>query len=255
MINYSQKPLLGTPLDFSHPISRKMLGSYLFNDKSGSRVSDTGGNKRDGIFNASGVTWQTGQHGPHVSFAAGGPNYIPITMPDVGNVYSFAIRFRPTAADNAFAVMIGQAFNIAVYFRGGRYIDFYVTGSHPARQILDLGTWYDVVCTSDGTTIRTYVDAVEDDWSPWTTSVNFNDPRFIGGDGNSGQQFGGDMSFVYIWGRTLSLPEIITLHMDPFVLYRKPSMTSLFIPPPAPGGMFTSVGEGGLVGISKGLVA
>ena len=62
-----QKPMLGRQINWAHPLSRGLVGLWLFNEGSGNKVFDLSGNGQTAIFDSGDPPyWGAGEHGPVV---------------------------------------------------------------------------------------------------------------------------------------------------------------------------------------------
>lgn len=76
------KPVRGTKLDIEHPLSKNIVGLWLFNEGTGGKVFDYSGNEQHGTFNGLDETdWSAGKFGFGVGFVDGGEQSINCAQP------------------------------------------------------------------------------------------------------------------------------------------------------------------------------
>ena len=64
-----QKPLLGTQINWAHPLSKSLVGFWIFNEGSGNKVFDLSGNGNHGTFGGATMpTWEPDKIGPALAF-------------------------------------------------------------------------------------------------------------------------------------------------------------------------------------------
>jgi hypothetical protein len=69
--NKTNKPPLGSQINFGHPLAKGLIGYWLMNEGSGSIVKDYSAYGRDGIFNQAAYPgWVTGPMGQQLKFTA-----------------------------------------------------------------------------------------------------------------------------------------------------------------------------------------
>jgi len=66
-MRFTQKPPLGSLINWSHPLSRGLMGCWLMNEGSGNRISDLSGNGNHGIL-MNGPLWAPSKFGQSLSF-------------------------------------------------------------------------------------------------------------------------------------------------------------------------------------------
>jgi hypothetical protein len=92
-------------------------------------------------------------------------------------------------------------------------INKYSTGT----SILSLNTWYMLTFTSDGTNLKTYVNAVQDGSNTFDgTTQNTTLGNVLGNNYNQTNDFVGDMCYNSVWSTNLSQSEIQNLYKQTY---------------------------------------
>lgn len=223
------KPPAGVQINPLHPLSRGLMGYWLFNESAGSRVNDISGHGNHGTLtnmspNVQGSGWGGSKFGGGLKFDGSNdqvivpydsslePNYITISAwiyPQTGARY-IATNF--IAVDDA--SFIFQLFNDDL--QGNVFInDVHQVGSFVS---ITLNEWHYVVMTYDGDRMKTYLDGVlkaDDDVADGTLPADGND-IYISNRAVGERAFNGSIDSVRIYNRALSAAEIKTLYYDPF---------------------------------------
>jgi len=107
-----------------------------------------------------------------------------------------------------------QAFNLVTYGSNrigvmGYNYDYYPSTGSVSTNIFD-GAWHYVGVTYDGTTLKTFVDAVQDNSTTMGSYSTTGSSAFIGKSNHAGAEayWNGDIGAVQFYNRTLSLSEI-----------------------------------------------
>jgi hypothetical protein len=236
------KPTRGICLNRNHPLSRGLVGLWLFNEGSGSQVFDLSGNGRNCTFGAGAASpaWSSGKYGSCLSFD--GADYasrnndiisgLPVTIvtrarssntANIQQVVSFAdntttdnnileVRFRGDVGGDPVEAGIGTA---ASAYANAQSITGYVANE-----------WIDIAATFEaGITSKIYINGIfeandTDALAAFPSSANeFN----IGARPESTRIFflTGKVSFVYIFNRALSASEIAQLYREPFCMFEE----------------------------------
>ncbi len=234
------KPTRGICLNRSHPISRGLVGLWLFNEGSGNKVSDLSGNQARFFGNFAGNTaWKPGKSGPSCYFD-GTDDMIKLQLWDGGpKVTLFArVRFEETigvyyeqicAADNysdalrtfQFRRNIEGKLQFIVFVNNTAYT---ITGN----TILTTGEWWDVAVVNNGTNCHIYVNGVEDatpvatgnmdtDAAAWAIGAR---PDYVNWTVIS-EPLQGRIEFLMRWDMDLSAPGIALLYQEPFCMFEE----------------------------------
>lgn len=249
-----------------HPLARRLVGCWLFNEASGRVVHDASGHHLDGDFSG-GPLWSCGPFGRAISFD-GSDDWISMgDCLDLGTddvtvlaivKYSAAaqpdewggVRFGAIAGkghlDGA-----GRGYGLSVNNANQIYWQVRNQGSNftvASDNALNDGQYHMAVgvCDRDTTTgMRLYIDGLRQTATNNPTSIDGNDLNgsrafAIGSrqgedDGGWFWDFAGTIAAVYVWKRVLTESEIRQLWRDPFVLFARRRSVAMAV---APGGAF-----------------
>lgn len=235
-----QKPLLGTPIDWSHPLSKGIVACWIMNEGIGGKLLDLSGNGYHGIFNyiRGEPVWANSSiglgvktlsdtfNGPWIdtgyqidtSRAISAFGIISVSDKTVGN-----FMFGSSAVDNTFwAALSGSKYFIVVgdSFDNNRSADE-ITNNVPFSWAL----------TADLSTSRWHIDGqhiAESDFS-YTGSGPPTTTFFINGRNHGNRESMGGVTYLkYIWeDRVLTQSEISQLHADPYQMFMQPRVYSV----------------------------
>lgn len=166
------KPIRGTQLNRSHPLSRGLVCCLPFNEGSGRIVNDLSGNGNMGTFENSPI-WVSGKFGPAIEFASASKQYI-----NVGNISSFLFSGPFTVAHWLYHTSESTDFvwgKQAAGSDGAEFLVRYPEARYEFRIDLSVGAdivtpdgeavvnqWQFVAVTRDSSNItKIYVDGVE----------------------------------------------------------------------------------------------
>ncbi|MEV4473439.1 LamG-like jellyroll fold domain-containing protein [Nonomuraea sp. NPDC049504] len=193
------------------------VAAYGMDAGSGTTVADTSGG-HDGT--ATATTWTAGRYGQALTFD-GSSSWVTVAdAPALRLTDGMTVEawVRPTTVTGWRTVVMkefGADLAYALMGSGGSGPGAFVhTASGANAQApanLPLNTWSHLAATYDGTTLRMYVNGTE-----VATNVIGGDlrtgtgPLRIGGNGGSGEHFGGQIDEVRIYARALTPAEIVT---------------------------------------------
>ena len=265
----SNKPPLGTQINWDNLLSRGLIGYWAMTEGSGPSIADLSGNGGTGtIINA---IWAGGKFGSCLSFDGNG-DYVSVPDNDLytfgdGNVkdkpfsvsmwifyknlgsdHGFISKYNNTYPFNGEWVISGKATTGQIYFQlndGGVFDRMILTGSAS----LSTNTWYHVVCTYSGSSLTTgmalYINGKKDPSPTLSTSgysAMHNDaaPLEIGATVRLvyPKYMNGLIDQVAIYNRGLSASEVTSLYLSPFGILMKgdENMALLYKAPVAGGG-------------------
>jgi len=228
------KPVLGSQLNFGHPLAQGLAGLWLFNKGSGGQVFDLV-NGNTGTL-AGDTHWVAGKFGPALKFDGTGDVVGIGTNPKLGFTsedYTLYLYFMITdSSDSDWLYSKGQANNDGFYVQvRNNNIIRVITAQDGAQQETDTTTtfsdnvWHSLVVVRKGSYIHIYLDGVEcsylsqpvitdpDDASARTAYISgyFADYGIVG-----------LISHGAVWnGRALSASEIALLHREPFCMFER----------------------------------
>jgi len=255
-----RKPNLGLP------ISRGLVGLWLFNEGSGNKVADLSGNGNIGTFGAGTTSpiWTPGKFGSGIWFDADDDviNVVENGTLNLGSdVTIFAWVYITSTAVSG--TIIGR-----YHWNEGGYELYYTTQPrlrfriNNGVQVYDscflagapaTNTWLFIVGTFDGSTMKLYqngilVKSVGSVSMSQSASATFN----IGRGGPFTNTMAGSINYGGVYNRALSASEIVSLDRKPFCMFeRSPielwSAATLGAAPPAgmAGAMTTNTGYWG----------
>ncbi len=226
-----QKPLIGTQINWGHPLSRGLVGCWLMNEGAGDRIYDLSLNGNDGVF-VNDPAWQPGQDGIVVGFD--GADSIDVgdsAILNFGTSINFTIfaRIKRSSIGNFDFIIDKRSSN------NNGYIFFITNGNKVGFNINAVDTistdsiadtkWYSVIGVANRSeNAQIYIDgiangsAVDISGAGNVTKAvdliisgrSFNRPAHI---------FDGPIGDVRIWNRALTSQEISELYLNPYGMF------------------------------------
>ena len=226
-----------------HPLSKGLVGSWLFNEGAGSRVNDISGHGNHGTLknmspNAQNSGWGGSKFGGALEFDGVNDH---LNFGSFGNFTSENFTLNACIYINAFHT--GGPARVPVLFYKGKYVTngYYMQLDHGAAgndggfklqtnqsgatqitysdaSILSIGQWMNISIVRVGSNVDLYLNGKDvtnthgTHINPASSSSNFLISRY----NNSGYYLDGSIDSVLIYNRALSVEEIATLHHDPF---------------------------------------
>lgn len=239
---WTQKPPLGTKINFNHPLAKGLQQMWMFREGAGASVFDSSGNTNTGTL-PSGVTWAAGRNGKAISLSGAStqvkmgtnlpssttiPNNVTIsawTKPGTG-IQSFG-----TIAERTYTSVHTSPYHVykigANYSGSGKFsAELGTKGLTPtninALANYTLGVWYLVTLTYDGTTMRLYVNGIQQTTSTAESgNLSYGSNGFvsIGSNASAGENYVGSIDDVRIYNRALNGYEINSLYTDPYGIF------------------------------------
>lgn len=218
---FYQKPLLGQQIDWSHPLSKSLVGCWIMNEGSGDRISDLSGNGNDGTAYIGGESfWRPGK----LHFDGSTNDRIAIdNVISISNQWTVSMRCAKVSHNNNGMIMGNEGSD-------NRYIFLY-GGSDKLNVKLD-GDLCSFTGITDYTQLRTYTivqkgisnrDLYLDGVFYQNNAVTTTNPLIINtiGNGylNTTFSYGGDIYYIYIHNRALTPQEITQLYIDPYCMF------------------------------------
>ena len=199
------------------PPNSGLVAAYSFEEGSGTSVADLSGRGNSGV--VSGATWVPGRYGSGLSFD-GVDDWVTVadsTSLDLSSALTLSAWVRPGALGGWRTVLFKERSGGMVYALYGAE-----GGSNPIGQIflggernatgpssVPLDQWTHLAATSDGTTLRLYVDATLVSSTAAAGSLQASTgPLRIGGNSVWSEWFTGVIDEVRIYERALSAAEI-----------------------------------------------
>jgi len=255
------RPFPGMMLNPLHPLSKNLVGGWLFNEGAGSGLHDTSGNGNNGaLINTVLSDWVGSSDGGALNFD-GVDAYVNIGSSDVFDFtsedFSLCLRINP----DTLSVDDGDTFGDSLLLDRGEFnVSGYVlqhssaapigalqfiTSQSGAFQftsssggILNVGQWSNIVVTRSGATVRIYHNGVE---VPYSLQGTHEDPGSLSRDFLIGRlfssaarwHFDGKMQYVFIYkDRVLTMEDAVDLNSDPYKMFlpTSPSLASIAVP-------------------------
>lgn len=231
------KPVCGTQIDWTNPITKGLVGCWLFNEGSGLRINDLSGNNNHGTltgFEPFSATsgWTGGKTGTALNFNGGSNSVNNGTLTnDVGNGtnnFSISAWIKSNDVTQLKAIAGKVKFNLNEWgiYQNNSLLYFQIRGAALASSVststISNNKWYFVVGVRkenmisiylDGNIINTLVTIV----SPNTLSDNFYVGRRVL---NNDFNFKGIIEEVAIWSRALSDNEIKSIYSEPYAMFK-----------------------------------
>lgn len=233
------KPFPGQLINWAHPLTKGLVGCWLFNEGSGQRVKELIENYDDSRT----ARWTYGNDGTALKFGglaeyiyrpmAGGyrPNdtegsiVVSARCDDITNDRVLVSSSQELGINTWMMYLDHPGKVFACYSRGGG--DKITSGAN-----LDDDLWRQYVLTSNGTTWRMFIDGTEqavtvaagNNDGEWFADVAARDHLAIGGryyDGPAWDSlFKGAISYVYIYNRPLSPEEVRQIYIQPYAFFQ-----------------------------------
>ena len=228
------KPPVGYGVDWGDPISRGLVGCWLFNEGAGNKVYDIAKGNTGTLTN--GPLWVPGKLGQTLKFD-GASSYVSIGASDVDAPCSASMWVYKPALSSFTSVAL---FDSSAYsFRGEQYNGTRAVGVtkygvadylfSPEYQI-PLLTLVNLTLVISGSVAILYANGVQ---KGTISGVDIKFPRTDIGRNNP-NVFNGLIDNARIYNRALSAQEIMRLYTEPFAGIQTPSRR--FISPAAAGG-------------------
>jgi len=243
------KPPPGIKLNHAHPLARGLVGCWLMNEGTGSKVADLSGNGNDG--DIEGATWAGSKSGGGLDFD-GTDDYIRIANSDSLNFGSGA--FSVSAWVNSSASYAGAEGEIVE--KRGETVPYWVLrfedGASAGKihfQVADAeadyanslssstyndGAWHYIVAVYYGnSTSKIYIDGEHEsvDTASGTVGVFDAGDDVLIGKFVLGDYFNDSIDEVRIWNRDLSATEAKELSQNPYGMF---DYTRTLFKPPIP---------------------
>jgi hypothetical protein len=229
--SYKMKPPVSARLAPGHPLAHGLVGVWLFNEGSGSKVFDLSGNQNIGAFEGD-THFIPGKFGPALHFDGTGdyvdcgndaslePNQFTLCF-WVKGIYSGGSKGLISRGTS------GSATNnhYYIFFNGGK-IYFYIgdgvanNGDDFSTTLID-NTWYHIVAVLNSSKLLVYVNGVKDVTEVTRTIDPGITAKTVIGALSQGSQyyFNGAIDHVVIWNRALTAIEITQLYREPFCMF------------------------------------
>lgn len=230
------KPPLGTQIDWSKSITKKLAGCWLFNEGMGDKIYDLSSNANTGTLKnisfppTTSSGWNPGRTGTSLTFNRT-TNYVncgnssTLLFLDTTLTLEAFVKFNSISSnqniirrDESYLLGLNGADNKISFFvyGGGGWGTLY------SNSIVQINTWYHIVGTYNITdkTFRLYINGVLDNTSinPRTNITNENIVYF-GVQEASVSFLGGIIEYCRIWNRALTQNEVTSLYTVPYGMF------------------------------------
>jgi hypothetical protein len=233
------KPARATLLNKSHPLTRGLVGCWLFNESTGGRVFDLSGYRNDGTLQAD-AHFASGRSGSALSFDGNG-DYVNCGTSNILNLYDeftfvFWIYLKSSTTRNCLYSRVATLWirNVIGTTRLGieQAQSPWNHVSLNAADALSLNTWYHVVITHDSNDLtKIYVNSILKKEGILNFLSDTSSTAYIGSYGGYSHWFDGLIDGGMIFNCVLSVAEIMWLHREPFCMFRHETNSAvLFIP-------------------------
>ena len=224
------KPKPGVMIDPLHPLSKGLVGFWLFNEGSGSKCYDISGCGNHGTLknmstNSEDSGWCSSNFGGGLCFD-GTDDYV-----DLGDTNDFD---NPNTTVSAWVKSTSSAADMRIVVSGSEYTNQWHLIMHQGHIVMTRSTesfdYFDTVDTfNDGVwhhivgirspikeNIKVYVDSVEQTDGGVATAYSLDGNPKIGAKNSTSYFFDGSIDFICIYNRALSAEEVKMLYHDPF---------------------------------------
>jgi len=232
--DWINKPPLGVKIDWSNPITKGLVGCWLFNEGGGDKVYDLSGNENTGILTnmafppTTSSGWNPGKDGSAIAFDDSN-DYINCgdrESLEFSKAFTIEIQFYPTnASDNTALVDKKYSAGYMLYWYYSA-LNLYINGA--TRSIIPAGTiiidnWNHSVAVWDGSYTYMYHQSKLIDSDSYSTAPTSNTNNFIiGYYFDSTYAYKGYIGYIRIWkDRALTSQEIQELYINPYGMFKK----------------------------------
>lgn len=243
------KPPFATQLNRAHPLAAGLIGAWLLNEGSGTRVLDISGGDHHGVLTDMETSdWMAGPFGWSLDFA--GVDRVAINGASISQLNGRALTVASLATSEltgvTFGRLVDRVYNgqFALYYRhaagnGLAYALATAGGSvdvaSPNVFFASSGQPFLAVMTYDGIAGRLYANGRL--VHTQTSGIGGNllssaDDIFLGNRIGGNRAFDGQIHAAWLWARVLSEDEVCRFNRDPFAMARRNrSMIHVWSPP------------------------
>ena len=230
------KPIRGEQLTKEHPLTRGLVGCWLFNEGAGNKVFDLSGNGNTGTFGAAYPVWGAGSCGHCLNFNNDKIDIAESNSLDITGQITILTKIKPGTLSDSRCIV--TKWDEASY--GGQYI-FRIkntgvlnllcgngsawTINKSTTATLTLNKYATVAVTYDGANVGFFIDGkLTDGWMADSSGLTHIAEKITIGYGQpdvGAQFFDGNIDFVMIYNRALSASEIALLYREPFCMFAR----------------------------------
>jgi hypothetical protein len=265
MIHLLQKPLLGVPVNWSHPLARGLVRAWIMNENGGTFVYDRCARIAANFSGA--PTWAAGKYGSRIE-CDGNDDSIDNTAILPFTNYPFTIIVSAIRCSGSYSNIYGVNQTGVNITRAGMncsstgFLTGYVYSGSSGGDVQSVTTfavgdeyWGAFVGYSSNNRSM-YVNGKYE--ANTTTAKNFptglNSESFARhwGAGGAPYCYAAKFNYVYTYNRALTDAEIAWLYREPFAMFDRPSIGLLYVPPA--GGQTILDYERGVRGVNRGVM-
>lgn len=244
------KPGRGAQINWSHPLARGLVGCWLFNEGTGSRVFDLSGYGNHGTLTNT-PTWVNGDDGSAINYVSTSSQYI-----DCGSIRDIQAPITIVTkvyCDTSFATwdgIVGRnsnlGFEYAIYWKPSvKQAKYAFKGSGVTKTVqtptnfLKPDAWNIIVATYDLVNMRIYANGLEGGSlattvTPAPGSSGNHSIRLGDAQGAGVGTMDGKQAWVYLYDRALTAAEVAQLCREPYGMFERPTDVAAFAPVAAP---------------------
>ena len=224
------KPVLGSQLNLGHHLSKGLVGLWLLNEGSGTKVFDLSENGNTGTIQGD-TRWSSGKYG--IAWEGDGTgDYIDCGL-SLGNIigaadtFSLAIWFKSDNTNSNDGL-----FNIGPFASARGEFNVNIQANNIYTQINDNNFsqnfaftdtgWNCLIVSWDSVTVKVFLNNVikiDQAYSLATSMAGLK--TIIGAYHSNNTPFDGKISHCYFYNRSLSASEIALLYREPFVMFER----------------------------------
>ena len=235
--HWIQKPPLGVQINWSDPLTKGLVGCWLFNENNGDKVYDLSGHGKTGSI--VGTDWGLSPRGPALDNDRATVDYInigPLTTTGFFSKLSIELYVKcGNIIDSQYFCGVrcpaaGGGFGFS--HRGDvagdpiRFTIFGVVAVTSAGFSATVGTWYHFVVTYDQTSVNFYIDGVLLTSTAQTSAIPITIEDFYlaswNDQGSASSSYHGVIDHMRIYNRALTAQEVLELYLNPHGMFDYP---------------------------------
>ena len=240
-----QKPMHGLQINWAHPLSKGLVGCWLFNEGSGGQVFDLSGNGNTGTLQGTSPSWTSGKFGSAVLLPGTNEGIDCNQKMTVNGTtgLTIAVWVYVRSSPSNYDTLIGQstigatAEEYVLFVYANRFA-YYVRASNSGQQMyaspaFSLNTWMHLAVTLEGTAMKAYYNGAlygtdTADALMGTPTIDF----YIGTDSTESYPLDCIVDNAVLWGHTLSASEIALLYQKPFCMFERDDVVLMAVEAP-----------------------
>lgn len=242
---YTHKPPRGVVLNKTHSLSRGLIGCWLFNEGSGTQLTDYSGSNNHGTLTSMdpSTDWVAGLKGTALDFD-GSNDYVlmndPVKFSDP-NVLTVITSVYTAEEPDKRVTIIGHnnessVFQFELYLAGGNncHVDVIIPGFYVVTTDIfdwpDPGEWRQFAYSRSGSGAGTHKVWMEgelmsldvDNANSFSQATNATE---FGRRASASQLWTGQIGYIYIYDRVLEDEEIKALYLNPYQIFTRSVVT------------------------------